>query len=589
MATFMSGKALDEGQIGVDRIAGDGVEQCTRQTPEPRYGSSPSAGLGGSDTSGGTGAELPALPPLPSHEPGHFARNSVFGAVAGLAGALGSVLGTVIVAHSLGVENTGTVAFALWVVIVATAVADLGVQQSLARYIPELVAGGKTGQADRLTTVLRWPVAATACIALAGFGMYALWQVQPGEEAALWLLVGLACALQTVAGFTYGKLRGEQRFDRVAMVTGASVACQLGSIAIGSLTFGVPGAIAGYCIGSALPAALALRGRRSDSALPPELRKRVTRYSLYAWAAALASTVVWSRAEIFFLQQSAGSAAVGLFSVGVTLANIAAQGPVLLTAALLPRFSESFGKGAVAEMRGAYTAATRVLALLVFPACFGLAAVMPAVLPMMYGQAFADAVPAATVLVLAAGIGAISSVGTSVVLAMDRSDFIFVSGLLAAGLTIGAGVTIIPMFGLMGAAWGRAAVQTAAVVLGCWFVLRRLRFPLPLAALGKLLLAASLCAVAARVCLDLVPGAFSLPVAIVAGAAAYVTAVRTLRALPPSDIERLRVMSGSLPPGVRGAFEFALRLLGGAPSVQPHPTPSVALVPGAIQRPHDAV
>lgn len=587
MATFMSGKAPDQGRVAVDRAAGDGVEQRIRQTPEPQYGSSPPVRLGGSDTSAGADAERPAPPP--SRGTGGFARNSVFGAVAGFAAALSSVLGTVIVAHSLGVENTGIIAFALWVVIVAAAIADLGVQQSLARYIPELIAAGKTGQADRLATVLRWPVLATACIALAGFGIYALWQARPSEEAALWLLVGLACALQTIAGFTYGKLRGEQRFDRVAVVTGASVACQLGGIAIGSLTFGVPGAIAGYCAGSALPAALVLRGKRSDVALGPELRARLTRYSLYAWAAALASTVVWSRAEVFFLQQSAGSVAVGLFSVGVTLANIAAQGPMLLTAALLPRFSESFGKGAIAEMQVAYATATRVLALLVLPACFGLAAVMPVVLPMMYGQAFADAVPAATVLVLAAGIGAISSVGTSVVLAMDRSDFIFISGLLAAALTVFAGVTVIPMFGLMGAAWARAAVQAAAVMLGCWFVLRRLRFPLPLADLGKLLLAASLCAVAARFCLDLVPGAFSLPVAIVAGAAAYVTAVRMLRALPPGDIERLWAMNGPLPTGLRGAFEFTLRLLGGAPSVQPHPTPRVALAPGAIQRPRDAV
>jgi len=46
-----------------------------------------------------------------------------------------------------------------------------------------------------------------------------------------------------------------------------------------------------------------------------------------------------------------------------------------------------------------------------------MAAVLPALLPMLYGQAFAGAVPAATILVLAAGIGSTASVGSSVVMA----------------------------------------------------------------------------------------------------------------------------------------------------------------------------
>jgi hypothetical protein len=42
-----------------------------------------------------------------------FARNSVFGTVAGFLIALGSVAANVIVAQCLGVESTGVVAFAL--------------------------------------------------------------------------------------------------------------------------------------------------------------------------------------------------------------------------------------------------------------------------------------------------------------------------------------------------------------------------------------------------------------------------------------------------------------------------------------------
>jgi O-antigen/teichoic acid export membrane protein len=513
-----------------------------------------------------------------------FARNSAYGTIAGLCTALGSVLASVIVAHSLGVEGTGVIAFALWVVLLAAAVADLGIQATLARYLPELIAAGKAAEADRLTALLRRDLALACCAALAGFAGYAAWEWSTsGAEPTIWVLIGLACALQALAGFTYGYLRGVQRFNRLALVTAASLAVQLVIVAIGSLTFGIVGALAGYCAGSAVPAVMSLRRSRGAGPLAADIRARARRYAIYAWAGALSSAFVWSRAEVFFLNRSAGSTAVGLFTVGLTLANLASQGPMLLTTGLLPYFAQNFGKGALAELREAYAVATRVLAFLVFPACFGMAAVLPVLLPMLYGQAFADAVPAATILVLAAGIGSTASVGSSVVMAADRSDFIFLSGLIAALLSVVAGFTAIPAFGLIGAAWARAAIQVSAVAFGTWFLFYRLRLPLPFRDLAKLLLAAVLCGAAARTCLLLVPGTASLPVAILVGAAVYILSIRFLRALPAGDIGRLRAMIRPLPAPFRAVAELGLRALVTAGMAPPSPVGARSVSTGQPQ------
>jgi O-antigen/teichoic acid export membrane protein len=513
----------------------------------------------------------------PSPEPrgiDQFARNSAYGTIAGLCTALGSVLASIIVAHSLGVEGTGVIAFALWVAMLAAAVADLGIQATLARYLPELIEGGRAAEADRLTALLRRDLALACCAALAGFAGYAAWQWGAGgAEPIIWVLVGLACALQALAGFTYGYLRGVQRFNSLALVTAVSLAVQLVVVGIGSLAFGIAGALAGYCAGSALPAVMSLRRSRCAGPLAADIRARARRYAIYAWAGALSSTFVWSRAEVFFLNRSAGSTAVGLFTVGLTLANLASQGPMLLTTGLLPYFAQHFGNGALAELREAYAVATRVLAFLVFPACFGMAAVLPVLLPMLFGQAFADAVPAATILVLAAGIGSTASVGSSVVMAVDRSDFIFLSGLIAALLSVVAGFTAIPAFGLIGAAWARAAIQVSAVAFGTWFVFYRLRLPLPFRDLAKLLLAAALCGAAARGCLLLMPGVVSLLVAIPVGAAVYVVSVRLLRALPAGDIDRLRAMIRPFPAPFRAVTELGLR---GLAAAKPAPSPVAA-------------
>jgi O-antigen/teichoic acid export membrane protein len=498
---------------------------------------------------------------------GQFARNSAFGTIAGVLAALSSVAASVVVAHSLGVEGTGVVAFALWMAALGAAIIDCGVQASLARYLPELTAAGCADEIHGLANALwRW-LALSCAVTIAGFGGWAWWSWQAGtisgSDALLWGFVGLLCAVQALAGFTNGLLRGQQRFDRVAVLTIVSFVCQLCGVAAGSIAFGAAGAIAGYCAGSLVPAVMSLRYALPSRPPSRELMVRVRRYALYFWAAALSSTFVWSRAELFFLQRSTGSAAVGLFTVAVMLANLAAQGPVLLTAGMLPYFAQSFGQGAVSKMKEGYATGTRVLGFLVLPACFGLAAILPAVLPLMYGQAFADAVPAATVLVLFGGIGAISSVGASIVMAMDRSDFMFISGLVAAVLAVAAGLTVIPAFGLMGAAWARAAIQLAAVVMGSGFVFWRLGFPLPLFDLGRLLLAASLCGLAARSCLDLnlAPRSVSLVLAVAAGAATYAVAVRALRALHPGDAERLRLLCRRLPRKLAVICELGIGLL----------------------------
>lgn len=498
-----------------------------------------------------------------------FTRNSAFGTLAGFLTSLASVLASVIVAHALGVAGTGEVAFAMWIAMVAATLVDLGVQASLGRYLPELTAAGRPDAVRQLARML-WRWLGRSCLVvltvLIGWALYR-WQTAKisSADATMWGLIGLACVLQALAGFTFGYLRGIQRFDRLAVLTGIFFVFQLAGVALGSLYFGAAGAVAGYCAGCVVPAVLSVRYARRGGSRSPELAARVRRYALYAWAGSLSATFVWSRVELFFLQHYSGSEAVGLFTVSVTLANLASQGPMLLTAGLLPYFATNFGKGATDDMKAAYAAATRVLAFIVLPMCFGLAGLLPTALPLVYGEAFSGAVPAATVLVIAASLGATGSVGTTLVMAMDRSDFIFVCGLITAIFAVAAGLIVIPAFGLMGAVWSRAAIQLAAVAMGAGFVLWRLRFPLPLADLARLLVAAAICGLTARGVMTLSHDAIALIPAIAAGALSYAVAVRLLGALHPGDAERLRTLCGAFPEGVRAGAEWVIGLLAPEP------------------------
>ncbi len=494
-----------------------------------------------------------------------FARNSGFGSIAGLCTAIGSFLTTVIVAHLLGVQSTGLMAYALWTASVAANVADLGVSAALARFLPELGGAGRLPEAEGVAAYLFRPLVGASAVVLSSFVLYAGWQWQTAGagdvEPALWLIIGCTTALLALTGFCYGRLRGMQRFDRLALLAILSLVVQLAGVALGSIVGGVIGAMAGCCAGLVLPAAYAVFGLPRGRPVADELRRRVRVYALYAWGGGLVSVFVWSRIEIFFLQHARGAEAVGLFSVSLTLSSLATQGPILLTAGLLPYFATSFGRGALDEMRDAYATASRVLAFLVCPACFGMAAIMPAALPLIYGRAFAGAIPAAIILLVAAGIAAMSSVGSSLIFAMERSDFIFASGLVAAVLSVLAGLTVVQSFGLMGAVWARAGVQLVAVALGCWFVVRRLRCPIPFRDLARIVTAAALCGIMAHGALLLPLGAASLPVAIMTGVVAYLVSSRLLRVLPPQDVERLRSLSRAMPARVQRLAGWMLWLV----------------------------
>ena len=494
-----------------------------------------------------------------------FARNSGFGSVAGLCTSLGGFLTTVLIAHLLGVRDTGIVAYALWFASVAASIADLGIQAALARFLAECLGAGHRAEADGVAAFLFRPLVAGSAVVLLGFAGYSGFQWYCPEWAAndpaLWMMIGCMTVLLALTGFCFGRLRGLQQFDRLAVLTAQSLVVQLGGVALGCLIAGPIGAVAGSCLSLVLPAVYAVLNLPRAQPIPVSLRRRIRLYAFYAWGSGLVSVFVWSRIEVFFLQIARGSEAVGLFSASLTLSTLAVQGPVLLTTGLLPFFASRFGRGAFDEMRDGYATAVRVLAFLVCPACFGMAAIMPLALPLIFGSAFSEAVPSAMVLLIAAGIAAMSGIGSNLIFAMERSDFIFASGLIAAVLSVLAGLTIVQSFGLMGAVLARAGVQLIAVALGCWFVACRLRCPIPFRDLARIAIAAAATGVAARAALLLPIGGFSLPAAIATGIVVYALLSRFFRLLPPRDVDRLHSLFRALPARLQALADRLLYLV----------------------------
>lgn len=493
-----------------------------------------------------------------------FARNTIFSTVAGICYSLGAFLTSIAVARILGVQGAGIIALAIWIVTLTVALTDFGVFASLTRFLPELTHEGDRQQALQLTSFLFRLFALATVVPLSVYALLSFWPaLGPAAsyvfgrdgEPLLWMLIGSVCLTQSLGTFMQGYWRGMQQFDRAAYILMASVSFQLIAVTAGSILFGVAGALGGLICGSIVPALSCFTLGQRQHPISHELRRRVVRYAVYCWVGSLASTFVWSRVELAFLNHYFGSEPVGLFSVGLTLATMATQGPMLLTGGLLVYLSENFGKKNFQAIRDATTTGTRILAFMVLPMCFGTAAVLPELLPLIYGQAFNSAVPAAIVLVASAALGASAAVASNVVLACERSDFFALCGLVGIVLAMLLGFVVIPYFGIMGAAWGRAFVQLTTVVIGFWFVERRLGCPLPFKHLARLAVAALLCAGVARVGITVMPGVFGLIASIIVGAIVYFGAVRLLHALPQEDVDRLHSLTSPLSDNFRRTLD----------------------------------
>lgn len=486
-----------------------------------------------------------------------FARNSIFGTIAGLSSALGSFLGMVIVARTLGPVGSGVVSMGIWLAGTAVTFADLGLPLTVSRFVPELNAREQNREARAFAPYFFKMVLATTAIVVALCGVLGVggaewlrdhvrFSILSSSPDSIWLVVGFVFACQAIGNFGLSTLRGEQRFDRAAKLTTLGAPIQLIAMAGGAIMGGAEGALLGYAVGGMATASVALRLIGAKVDLPEELKRRSWRFAVNSWIVGVISTIVWSRVELAFLDYWRGAREAGLYSVAYTLCALAVQGPMLMTGGLLAYFSERYAVSDQSGLEEAYAQAVRFMCLLLFPACFGMAAITPVILPLLFGDAFSDAAPAAAILVGAQALGAISTVSSTFLMSVERGAFLVRVGLLGVLCSLLAGVTVIPFFGLEGAVISRASVQGLLTILAFIFIEKRLQCPFPLGAVLRITAAALGCAIAARAIIVIWPQPVALFLAIPAAAVLYVAAILAFRALNPSDIRAVRTVANRL-------------------------------------------
>jgi O-antigen/teichoic acid export membrane protein len=198
-------------------------------------------------------------------------------------------------------------------------------------------------------------------------------------------------------------------------------------------------------------------------------------------------------------------------------------------------------------MKAIYATGTRLTGMLAIPACLGMAAIAPAIVPLFYGVEFKGAIPVTAIIVAVASISATTVIGTHLVNALERSDTIFYTGIFGAILAVTGGLLLVPQFGLLGAGVSRAIVQVVMVALGMWFVTSKLEFTFPARSILWIYVCSCCSSVVAWTVVATVEAPLSIPLAIVAASFVYLGCVRLCRAVDPGDLEALSEIVGSSP------------------------------------------
>ncbi len=490
------------------------------------------------------------MQPAPPEGAADLVKNSAFSTIAGILVSLTGLISTLLIARVLGVEGAGVVAFAVWIALTGASFADVGMSMCLMRYVPELQARGQERLAEPLAAAMFRIVALV--LAMSVIALIAISYGLPGSlDGTAWSLVGVLMVVQTLSALFIAYLKGRQQFDRVAALAWKSSLCQIAVLIVGLASFGTNIALVAYVAGALLPFLLSLRLLAAPAHIPADLKRRVFVFASVNWVTTVIGALVWRRAEILFLQMFWGFGSVGLFSAGLALSSVATLLPALLLGALLPHFSSQIGRERMDEMHATYATVTRLMGVLVFPICFGVAAICPVLVPMLYGAQFADAVPSAMILAVGAAIGIAAATNTNVLFGLERVHILLGANVLGVLLLILCGLTVVPRFGVEGAALTRVVVQSAVVAIECWYVVRRLGFHSPMAALLKAAVAASMCAAAAFAIVMFVGGPASLLLAVPAGALVYLLSIRKLRVLEAEDRRLLMNAASRIPASLR--------------------------------------
>ena len=400
-----------------------------------------------------------------------------------------------LVARTLGAEGTGLYALASSVVVLATVLGVLGLDQALVRFVAEAAERGRPGLVrGYVRQGATYALAASLGVTLVGWVLAPVLAARVFRDPELGtplrymlLAVPFVVAAQVRSGGLQGlrRIRDAQLVSVFALGAGTCLAF-LALVGLAQATGGavqVTQAAGAYTFGAAAACALGVGLWRRHAPRPPApfepaqpsepaVGRSLLQTSLpMLWVASMLLVNTWS--AVFLLGLYADAADVGLYNVALRLAMLTSFVLAAVNSIAAPKFAAFNARGDYAAMERvavrsaqlttAVAAPLLLLLILAAPWCMG-----------VFGAEFVAGAGVLVVLAVGQFVNvAAGSVGQVLAMTGHERDLRTVI-VVSAALNVAGCLVLIPRFGALGAAAATAAAWGVMNGLCVWYARRRL-------------------------------------------------------------------------------------------------------------------
>ena len=467
------------------------------------------------------------------------------------------MVASVILARHLGPTEFGIYGLAIWIAVFARTLINSGVTLGVTRFV---AAAGGTEDWPMARRINRYflgvhGIKVVACVAL--IALVLPW-VAPSAfpnvpMLALWLVLG-AIVLRTTYMYLIAAAKGLQDYKSVAVITTVGAIINLGLIYAGvQLGLGVAGFVAIFVLSGAvfcLAAVARMRGLLFGKAAPeiePDTQAKISRHLRIVTATLVIGYFASKELEIVLLGALGAAEDVGYFKVAITLsAGLVLLIPGIFSGVLLPMMARSVALGKETAGRR-LVISTRYLILLSIPLLAFCAAYGKEIIGTIYGDQYLAAGVAFSICVLASTATTLADGAQSYLLSSERQPVILKLVIAAVIVKLVAGPLAIMQFGLLGAAWTFALVNLGVAAIKFRISMSDLDVAFPLSELFRVLVAAGIALLIARVAAFVTVPLVALALAAVVFAPVYALTTFLLGCWSREDIVFFRQLAGRLP------------------------------------------
>jgi O-antigen/teichoic acid export membrane protein len=469
------------------------------------------------------------------------AKNTIYLALADVAGKTMAFFYYLLAARHLGVERYGVLSFALAFTTMLGVLTDLGLGTIATREIARNPEQARSQVNNALTIRLVASVVIIAVIAvlvnLLGY---------PVATIRVVYICSVSVLTNAVASLLCNVFQGFERMELLAI----NRISQTAVLVIGAfLLLRGPSAAERYALLYVVAGVVSVVVGGMNAA--PRLVRPKLSFDFGCWWKSLRASTPIGLAALFtmfyywsgttLLSKMAGNSAVGNYSAAFRLATALPFVGMAFSGAVYPLFSRLFAGGSDRLARALELSTKYMLWITLPAAAFGTVFARSAVL-MLYGGGYQGASAVLRVLVWWGACASLNSLFSNYLISVRRSKAVTIQTGMSLAVNLGLAIVLIPVLGAMGAAASLAASEIAGLVYLTTSLLRspgyvRVR-PIAVNVLRVVL------ALGLAVLVAVVTSRWNVALGLVAGLAAYCVLLFVVRGAGKDDLQALRPLLG---------------------------------------------